>query len=210
MPATATAATPAAAAAIGFSIAIALCAVFAGIRLRLAVAFALTLFTGFIALILGLPIAIAAPTAPAATAIAATALIIIAPFFAERLFAFVLIFVLNLKGQIIKGFFDNWLIAGAESRRRAAGFHSHPRALKLAVRLDINSHAIAGFNFAQLRTLAIKHIKGRFLAGAQHQLAAPATGRFFFQHAQRGEASGRCSAHKARAFAMWAFPRRGF
>jgi hypothetical protein len=184
MPATATAAAPAAAAAIGFPIAIALGTVFAGICLRLTVILAFAVLTRFIALILGLALAIAAATTPAAAPIAATALILLAPLFAERLFALVLIFVLNLKRQIIKGFFDNGLIAGAESRRRAAGFHSHPCALKLAVRLNINRHAIAGFNFAQLCPLAIKHIKGGFLAGAQHQLAAPTASSLFFQHPQ--------------------------
>ena len=58
--------------------------------------------------------------------------------------------------------------------------------------------------------LAVEHIEGRFLAGAQRELAATAAGRLFFQHAQRRQTSGRRGADKACAFAMRTFAGGGF
>jgi hypothetical protein len=173
-----TAATAAAAAA--FPIAIALCSLFASFSRRLG----LTVLAGLITFCLQIAIAITAATPPTTATISTTAIVIIAPFIAPSFFDLVLIFILCIEDKIVKRLFHNRFVAGAEGGGRATRIHCHPRALKLAVGLDINHDAIARFNLAQLGTLAVKHVKGGFLAGAQHQLAPPAARGFFFQHPQ--------------------------
>ena len=149
-----------------------------------------------------------AATAPAAapTPTPATALLIIfATVFADFVFKFV---VVRRVDQIIFNIvFDDRFKFRAECGRRATGFHRHARAFQLAIGLHVDRDAIAVLNLTQFAALAIQHIKGRFLAGAQDQLAATTAGRLFLQHAQRRQAGRRCRADKARAFAMRAFPR---
>ncbi|CUS45344.1 hypothetical protein MGWOODY_Smn815 [hydrothermal vent metagenome] len=93
-------------------------------------------------------------------------------------------------------------------RRRPGDLDRHAGAFLLAVRRDLDRHAIAILDLGQFGALAVEQVEGSFLAGAQQQLRPAAVRRLVLDQAKRRQAGRRCGAHQAGTFAMRALAGR--
>src|SRR5690606_24883320 len=80
----------------------------------------------------------------------------------------------------------------------------------LAVGQDFDADAVKLLDFVQFAALLVEEVEGRFLAGAQRDLAALAARGLLLDQTQRAETRRRCGANETRALAMRTGPCRGF